>query len=61
MRRSIQPPSGGPGPRGSSLYDLFQDSAHRMENRPLNFARPEVPVELSAVVAKMMAKEPEHS
>ena len=26
---------------------------------PLNLARPEVPVELAALVARMMAKEPE--
>ena len=30
-----------------------------MDAKPLNFIRPEVPVELAAVVAKMMAKEPE--
>ncbi len=30
-----------------------------MDARPLNLARPEVPVELAALVAKMMAKEPE--
>ena len=30
-----------------------------MDAKPLNFVRPEVPVELAAVVAKMLAKEPE--
>ena len=30
-----------------------------MDALPLNLARPEVPVELAALVAKMMAKEPE--
>ena len=30
-----------------------------MEAKPLNLARPDVPVELAALVAKMMAKEPE--
>ena len=29
-----------------------------MDAGPLNLVRPEVPVELAAVVAKMMAKEP---
>ncbi len=31
---------------------------HDREARPLNLVRPEVPVELAAVVARMMAKEP---
>ena len=49
--------SGGPPFRGNHLWDLYQ--AHfSMEAGPLNLARPEVPVELAAVVAKMMAKEP---
>ena len=30
-----------------------------MDAKPLNLVRPEVPAELAAVVAKMMAKEPE--
>ena len=30
-----------------------------MDAKPLNLVRPEVPVELAALVAKMMAKEPE--
>jgi serine/threonine protein kinase len=41
----------------NSLYDIYQ--AHISQNaQPLNIARPEVPVELAALVAKMMAKEP---
>ena len=43
---------------GDSLWDLYQ--AHfSMDAGPLNLLRPEVPVELAALVAKMMAKEPE--
>ena len=50
--------SGGPPFRGDHLWDVYQ--AHfSMEAGPLNMVRPEVPVELAAVVAKMMAKEPE--
>ena len=49
--------TGGPPFRGDHLWDLYQ--AHfSMEAGPLNLVRPEVPVELAAVVAKMMAKEP---
>jgi len=49
--------SGSPPFRGDSLWDLYQ--AHfSMDAGPLNLVRPEVPVELAAVVAKMMAKEP---
>jgi formylglycine-generating enzyme required for sulfatase activity/serine/threonine protein kinase len=49
--------TGGPPFRGEHLWDLYQ--AHfSMEAGPLNLVRPEVPVELAAVVAKMMAKEP---
>ena len=40
-----------------ALWDLYQ--AHfSMDAQPLNLVRPEVPVELAALVAKMMAKEP---
>ena len=40
------------------LWDLYQ--AHfSMDADPLNFVRPEIPAELSALVAKMMAKDPE--
>jgi serine/threonine protein kinase len=49
--------TGGPPFRGEHLWDLYQ--AHfSMDANPLNLVRPEVPVELAAVVAKMMAKEP---
>ena len=49
--------TGGPPFRGEHLWDVYQ--AHfSMEAGPLNLVRPEVPVELAAVVAKMMAKEP---
>jgi formylglycine-generating enzyme required for sulfatase activity/serine/threonine protein kinase len=49
--------SGGPPFKGNSLYELFQ--AHlTSEARPLNEVRPEVPAELAAVVARMMAKDP---
>ncbi len=50
--------TGGPPFQGTSLYDILQ-AHHSMEARPLNLKRPEVPVELAALVAKMMAKEPE--
>ena len=49
--------TGGPPFRGEHLWDVYQ--AHfSMEAGPLNLVRPEVPVELAAVVAKMMAKAP---
>jgi serine/threonine protein kinase len=49
--------SGGPPFRGEHLWDIYQ--AHfSMDAGPLNLVRPEVPVELAAVVAKLMAKEP---
>ena len=49
--------TGGPPFRGDHLWDVYQ--AHfSMDASPLNLVRPEVPVELAAVVAKMMAKEP---
>jgi serine/threonine protein kinase len=41
-----------------SLYELLQ-AHHSMDAKPLNFVRPEVPVELAALVAKMLAKETE--
>jgi serine/threonine protein kinase len=41
-----------------SLYDIYQ--AHISQNaRPLNLVRPEVSSELAALVAKMMAKDPD--
>jgi len=49
--------TGGPPFHGDSLWDLYQ--AHfSMDAGPLNLVRPEVPVELAALVAKMLAKEP---
>ena len=49
--------TGGPPFRGDSLWDIYQ--AHfSMDAGPLNLVRPEVPVELAALVAKMLAKEP---
>jgi serine/threonine protein kinase len=49
--------TGGPPFRGDHLWDVYQ--AHfSMDAGPLNLVRPEVPVELAAVVAKMMAKDP---
>jgi serine/threonine protein kinase len=49
--------SGGPPFRGNHLWDVYQ--AHfSMEAGALNLVRPEVPAELAAVVAKMMAKDP---
>ena len=50
--------TGGPPFRGACLYDILQ-AHHSMDAMPLNLKRPEVPVELAALVAKMMAKEPE--
>jgi serine/threonine protein kinase len=49
--------TGGPPFQATSLYDLLQ-AHHSMDAMPLNLARPEVPVELAALVGKMMAKEP---
>ena len=49
--------TGAPPFRGEHLWDLYQ--AHfSMDAQPLNLRRPEVPVELAALIAKMMAKEP---
>jgi formylglycine-generating enzyme required for sulfatase activity/serine/threonine protein kinase len=49
--------TGGPPFQCTSLYDILQ-AHHSMEATPLNLKRPEVPVELATLVAKMMAKEP---
>ena len=49
--------SGGAPFRATSLYELLQ-AHHSMDAPLLNLARPEVPTELAALVAKMMAKEP---
>ncbi len=49
--------AGRPPFERDSLYDTFQ--AHiSQEALPLNLVRPDVPPELAALVAKMMAKEP---
>jgi serine/threonine protein kinase len=49
--------TGAPPFKGRCLYDVMQ--AHQsMEAEPLNLVRPEVPVELAAVVQKMLAKDP---
>jgi serine/threonine protein kinase len=50
--------TGGPPFKATSLYEILQ-AHHSTDATPLNLARPEVPVELAALVAKMMAKEPE--
>jgi serine/threonine protein kinase len=42
---------------GNSLFEVLQ-AHHSIEAKPLNLVRPDVPVELASVVAKMMAKEP---
>jgi serine/threonine protein kinase len=49
--------TGGPPFPSTSLYEILQ-AHHSMDATPLNLARPEVPVELAALVAKMMAKNP---
>jgi serine/threonine protein kinase len=49
--------TGGPPFPGEHPWDIYQ--AHfSMDAQPLNLARPEVPVELAALVSKMMAKQP---
>ncbi len=49
--------TGNPPFEAESLYDLLQ--AHfSMNAQPLNLLRPDVPVELAALAAKMMAKDP---
>jgi len=49
--------TGGPPFRGSSVYEVLQ-AHHSTEATPLNLVRPDVPWELAAVAAKMMAKDP---
>ena len=51
--------SGGPPFRGDGLYDILQ-AHHSMDAPPLDLARADVPAELAALVAKMMAKDPAH-
>jgi len=50
--------SGGPPFRAENVWDLYR-AHHSMDAKLLNFVRPDVPSELAAAVAKMMAKEPE--
>jgi serine/threonine protein kinase len=49
--------TGGPPFQATSLYEILQ-AHHSMDALPLNLTRPEVPVELAALTARMMAKEP---
>lgn len=50
--------SGRPPFDAPSLYELLQ-AHHSMDALPLRLNRPDVPAELDAVVAKMMAKDPD--
>jgi serine/threonine protein kinase/tetratricopeptide (TPR) repeat protein len=50
--------AGRPPFEGVSLYDILQ-AHHSVDALPVNLARPEASVALAALVAKMMAKEPE--
>ena len=49
--------TGRPPFQANSLYDMYQAHISR-DADPLNLVRPEVPAELAALVAKMMAKDP---
>lgn len=49
--------TGRPPFQAKSLYDLYQAHISR-DADPLNLLRPQVPSELAALVAKMLAKEP---
>jgi serine/threonine protein kinase len=49
--------TGRPPFHAQSLYDIYQAHISR-DAEPINFIRPEVPAELAALVAKMMAKDP---
>jgi serine/threonine protein kinase len=51
--------TGGPPFEAQSLYEILQ-AHHSRDATPLNLARPDVPAELAALVAKMMAKSPGH-
>jgi Protein kinase domain len=51
--------TGGPPFEAHSLYEILQ-AHHSRDAMPLNLVRPDVPVELAALVAKMMAKAPGH-
>ena len=50
--------SGGPPFDGNSLYDILQ-AHHSTEANPLDAVRNDVPLELAALAAKMMAKNPD--
>ena len=50
---------GGPPFTGSSLFEILL-SHQSKEATPVDLLRTDVPAELTAVVAKMMAKQPEH-
>jgi WD40 repeat protein/serine/threonine protein kinase len=50
--------SGRPPFQATTLYEVLR-AHHSMEARLLNFVRDEVPAELAALVAKMMAKDPD--
>ena len=49
--------TGRPPFQANSLYDIYQAHISR-DAEPMNLIRPEVPAELAALVAKMMAKDP---
>ena len=49
--------SGRPPFPETSLYEILE-AHHKRDPKPLNLVRPDVPVELATVIAKMMAKEP---
>jgi serine/threonine protein kinase len=50
--------TGRPPFQGSSAYEVLQGH-HTAQARSLNLVRPDVPRELAAIVAKMMARDPE--
>ena len=50
--------SGRPPFQGATVHDVLQ-AQHSMNALPLNKARPDVPAELAALVAKAMAKDPD--
>jgi serine/threonine protein kinase len=50
--------AGNPPFKGTSLFEVLQ-SHHSVQAKSLSAVRPDVPAELAAVVAKMMAKAPE--
>src|SRR5487761_1880380 len=49
--------AGRPPFEETSLYAILE-AHHKRDPKPLNLVRPEVPVELATLVAKMMAKDP---